>query len=155
MPDEQPPDSRYVLSDVGGLVDEAHVGLRLYGDDLDPDVISAKLGCPPTKGHRKGERRRPTSPPFRTGAWILTIEGKAPRGPDDLIKELLGRFPSDYDFWKPLIEQYRASVQIVIHSDNWNRGFDLSAESVAAVARTGLKLGFDLYLYDDEGDEVQ
>jgi Domain of unknown function (DUF4279) len=155
MQDEIPPKRQpHVIADVGGVVDETRVSLAIYGDDLDPDAVSAVLGCVPSHSHRKGDHRRQTSRPFSTGAWILTVEGKAPSGPSMLIEELLGRFSSDPTFWRPLSEQYRMSVRVGIHTGGWNRGFDLTAGVVAALARTGVELGFDLYFYGDKDDSV-
>lgn len=155
MRDEIPPNREpHVIAEVGGAVDETRVSLAIYGDDLDPDAVSAVFGCVPSHCHRKGDQHRQTSPPFSTGAWILTVEGKAPHGPSMLIEELLARFPSDPMFWRPLIDRYRMSVRVGIHTEGWNRGFDVTAGAVAALARTGLELGFDLYFYGDEEDSV-
>jgi hypothetical protein len=145
----------HVITEAGGMVDETRVSLAVYGDDLDPETVSGILGCAPSHCHRKGDRHRQTSPPFSMGAWILTVEGRAPQGPSELIGELLGRFPSDPALWRPLIEQYRVSVRVGIHTAGWNRGFDITSAVVAALARTGVGLGFDLYFYGDEEDSVQ
>ena len=156
MRDGIPPDQKpYVIAEAGGMVDETRVSLAIYGDDLDPEAVSGILGCAPTRCHRKGDRHRQDSPPFSMGAWILTVEGKAPHGPSELIDKLLERFPSDPAFWQPLIEQYRVSVRVGIHTAGWNRGFDITAAAVAALARTGSELGFDLYFYGDEEGSVQ
>ena len=155
MPDQIPPDPKpSVIAEVGGMVDETRVSLAIYGDDLDPDAVSTMLGSTPSHSHRKGERGRLNSLPARTGAWIFTLEGKAPSGPSDLIEALFQRFSSDATFWPTLIERYRVTVQVGIHTSGWNRGFDLDAGAVAAVARTGAGLGFDLYLYGDEEESV-
>ena len=143
-----------MIAEVGGMVDETRVSLAIYGDDLDPNAVSAVFGCVPSHCHRKGDRKSQTSPPFRSGAWILTIEGKAPSGPHTMIDELLGRFPSDPAFWRPLTERYQLSVKVGIHTGGWNRGFDLTAGTVTTLARTGVGLGFDLYFYGDEEESV-
>lgn len=140
----------YVIAEVGGVVDESRVSLAIYGDDLDPDVVSEVLRCAPSHSHRNGDRRSQTSPPFRTGAWILTIEGRAPRGPNELIDELLARFPVDAVFWRALTERYRVSVRVGIHAGGWNRGFDLPLGTVTALAQRGIGVGFDLYFYGEE-----
>ena len=142
-----------VLAEVGGMVDESRVTLAIYGDDLDPEVVSKAVGCAPTSAHRKGERRTERSQPARTGAWLLTVEGWAPQGPDDLIRLLLDRFPSTREFWRPLSERYSVSIQVGIHTGGWNRGFDLQPETIVAMALLGGSLGFDLYFYGDEGEE--
>jgi hypothetical protein len=151
MPDEIPPNQEpHVLAEAGGMVDETRASLLIYGDDLDPDAVSALLGCSPSHSHRKGDNHRQTPHQFSTGAWMLTVEGKAPRGPSALIEVLLGRFPSDPMFWRSLMERYRVSVRVGIHTGGWNRKFDLSAGTIAALGRTGVALEFDLYFYGDE-----
>jgi hypothetical protein len=75
-----------ILLEAGGLVDETTLTLALYGEDLDPESVSQRLRCHPTAAHRKGDgasARRPSG--FRTGAWLLTVKGRAPTGPDELV----------------------------------------------------------------------
>lgn len=45
------------LISVGGPVDDVKVHLRLFGDDLIPDEVSAQLGAEPTEAFRKGDPR--------------------------------------------------------------------------------------------------
>jgi len=54
----------------GGPVDRWKVALRVYGEELDPDRISALLGCEPSSTARKG-----TLFP-KKGRWILEINSK-------------------------------------------------------------------------------
>lgn len=44
-------------------------GLRIHGDGLPFEEIRKQLGVAPTSTHRKGERRRPKSPPYYDDAW--------------------------------------------------------------------------------------
>jgi hypothetical protein len=151
MRDEIPPNQTpHVLAEVGGMVDETRASLSIYGDDLDPDAVSAVLGCVPSHCHRKGDYHRQSQHPFSTGAWIFTVEGKAPRGPSELIEMLLGRFPSDATFWRSLMERYQVSVRVGIHTGGWNRGFGLTVGTISVLARTGIAVEFDLYFYGDE-----
>jgi hypothetical protein len=126
------------------------VSLALYAENLDPEAVTVLLGCTPTHAHRKGDRKKPSSPPFKTGAWFLTMEGKAPIGPGDLIIELLQRFPHDKTFWMALRKNYEVQIRVGIHTGGWNRGFDLTAPVTELIARTGAALGFDLYFYGDD-----
>jgi len=149
-----------MIATVGGPVDETRVTLALYAEDLDPDQVSSRLGCAPTKSHKRGdvrpqsERARSAgampSPPARQGAWFLTVEGVAPQGPDELITLLLSRFPNHVEFWAPLARDYKVQVRVGIHTSGWYRGFHLQPETVALVAITTANLGFDLYFYGEE-----
>jgi hypothetical protein len=139
-----------VPTDVGGPVDETHVSLALYSVDLEPETVSARLGCAPTHSGRKGERRSERSRPYARGFWLLTVEAKAPTGPDELVKLLLERFPRDEQFWAELRRDYTVQVRFAVHTGGWNRGFDLSPDAAKLLAGTGATLVFDLYLYGDE-----
>jgi len=135
------------VAEVGGPVDEFRVTLALYGERLDPDIASQRLGCRPTASHRKGEKKGPRSPPFTGGAWFLTLEGKAPASPSDAIESLLGRFPPDVGFWKGLNDDFKVQLRIGIHTAGWNRGFHISPRASSMIALTGASIEFDLYSY--------
>jgi Domain of unknown function (DUF4279) len=141
-----------ILLEVGGPVDESRVVLAIYGDELDPDEVSRRLGCAPTHSHRKGDPTRSAGIYHKSGAWLLTVEGKAPEGPDQLATRLLGPFPQDEEFWRALCRDYRVQVRVGIHTDGWNREFRFEPATVALLARTGAQINFDLYFYG-EGDE--
>jgi hypothetical protein len=139
--------------EAGGPIDEARVSLTLYGESLDPDDVSRRLGCAPTRSFRKGETRRPSGRdgrPMLHGAWFLTVEGKPPVSVDDLVTNLLERFPKEEQFWNDLRRDYSVQVRVGIHTSGWNRGFDLSSNAVRLVALTGAPIGFDLYFYGDD-----
>lgn len=44
--------------------------LRIFGENLDLDEIANQLALQPSNSHRKGERKRPKSPPWRQDAWF-------------------------------------------------------------------------------------
>jgi hypothetical protein len=145
--------SEIVLEQVGGPVDKTRVTLAVYGDTLDPDEVSRRLSCTPTRAFRKGETRRPNGReghPMRHGAWFLTVEGKAPVGVDELTHLLLDRFPQEQELWNGLCRDYRVQIRIGIHTGGWNRGFDLTPSTMKLMALTGAAVGFDLYFYGEE-----
>lgn len=130
--------------EVGGSIDATTVGLSVYGDDLDPDEITRLLGVAPTKVCRRGERWRPQLPPARTGMWLLT-EPWASEEPDRLTSRLLDRLPGDPDCWAALRSRFRVAIGYGISLEDWNRGFSLSAATVARLAVLGVEVGFDIY----------
>jgi len=63
---------------------ESHATLRFFGDDLDPDEVTALLGGPPTHATRKGDLRC-----VRNGREVRELRGSwrcsaDPRIPGDL-----------------------------------------------------------------------
>ena len=134
----------------GGPVDRFKVTLRIFGDQLDLDQISAQLGCPPTVAERKwarlsrsGDARYPPK-----GRWLLTIESKdcgEDRDVEDVVKMLLERLPSDREFWAALTSTYRVDIFCGIFMNASNRGFGISPATSKLLADRNLEIGFDLY----------
>jgi hypothetical protein len=80
----------------GGPVDRWKVALRVYGEELDPDHVSALLGCEPSSAALKG------TPLPKKGRLILEIDSKDFGENDDVddgVRMLLARLPSDPDVY--------------------------------------------------------
>jgi hypothetical protein len=126
----------------GGPVDRWKVALRVYGEELDPDRISALLGCQPSSAARKGA-------PFpKKGCWILAIDSKNCQENDDVddgVRMLLARLPSDPGVWTSLANVYSVSVSCGLFITSSNRGFEISTQVSRLLSDRGLHIGFDLY----------
>lgn len=133
----------------GGPVDRWTITLRVHGEELDPDRISAVLGCEPTSAARRGN-------PFpRRGRWLLAIKSENCAESDDVedgVRMLLARLPSDADVWIPLTDTYSVSVSCGLFLASSNRGFAISAEVSKMLSDRNLEIGFDVYF--DLGDLV-
>lgn len=134
----------------GGPVDKFSVTLAIYHPELEPDEVSARLGVAPTKSHRRGDSRRPGSPPLPTGGWSLRREALPPSLPSDAVVELLANLPRDAGFWDALRSDYNVQIRVAVHTDGWNRGFSLSHTAIARIAATGVEVDLDLYFYGSE-----
>jgi hypothetical protein len=151
-PNRQPEIHGEVIGEVGGLVDRCRLTLGIYSENLDPDEISRLLGCAPSRAHRRGDARR-SGPPWHEGAWLLSVEGKSPTGPDELVRLLLARLPVDDGLWADLRSRFRLRLGFGIFTERWNRGFELSADAVRRINTLGAGLGFDIYAdLEDGGD---
>jgi hypothetical protein len=150
-PNREPEGIGEVIAEVGGLVDSSRLTLGIHGEDLDPDEISRLLGCAPSRAHRRGDARR-RGPPWSTGAWLLSVEGQSPTGPEELVHLLLARLPADDGIWADLRSRFRLRLGFGIFTERWNRGFDLSADAVRRINALGAGLGFDIYANLEDGD---
>jgi hypothetical protein len=91
----------------GGPVDRWKVALRVYGEELDPDRVSAFLCCEPSSASIK------CTPFPKKGRWILEIDSKDCGENDDVddgVRMLLACLPSDPDVWASLANTYRVDV---------------------------------------------
>ncbi|HVY31548.1 MAG TPA: DUF4279 domain-containing protein [Polyangiaceae bacterium] len=142
MNDTQPPQ---VVATVGGPVDEASVTLAVYGETLDPDYITTVLGCTPSSSHRKGDRKREGSVPYKLGAWFLQERANPPATVDDLLGRLFARVPERPDAWRSLAVEFDVQVRFSIFLAEWNRGFSVSKPHLQRLAAMGVSLEFDIY----------
>jgi len=140
-----------IIAEVGGTVDEVRAKLALFAEDLDPDAVTAELGCAPTRSFTKGFMRKPASRPMPHGMWLLQVEGFAPTTPDDVMRKLLAQVPLDPALWERMRARYRVRLGFGMHTCGWNRGFDLGPQVIRGADTIGAGLGFDLYFYG-EGD---
>jgi len=138
------------VADVGGLVDKSSATLAVYGEKLDPHEVTKLLGVEPTQSFPPGYRRGPRSPAIKHGAWFLRVEGVAPAGPDEHLKAVLFRLPTEAAKWQQLHASYRVEIRVGIHFDAWNRGFTLSSETLSRIHTVGAPMEFDIYAYARE-----
>ncbi len=133
---------------VEGLVDETEVCLAVHGENLDPAVVTALLGCSPASAHVRGDRRGPRSPPQKRGGWFLDVRGKAPEGPEELTVRLLDRLPKEESVWIKLSELHEIQLRFSLHKTGWNRGFEFSPGTAARIALLHARLVFEIYADD-------
>lgn len=72
--------------------------LRITGDHLVPDDITALLGCEPSRSHALGDTLESDKLPARIarfGLWSLTTDETVPADLDAQVAELLGRMTND------------------------------------------------------------
>lgn len=141
--------SSEIVAEVGGPVDETHVTLGIYGPDVQPDEISAVLGCAPTSAHRRGDPRLHGHPVWPQGAWLLTVVGTAPVEPNEVLQQLLVQLPEDPAVWKELASKHSVRVTFGIFAGGWNQGFELAPASVKQLAGLGIPVAFDIYADGD------
>jgi hypothetical protein len=142
-----------IVGRVGGRVDEFTARLRLFGDALDPEEITSVLGCRPSACERKGQligrgKRQVTA---KRGAWRL--ESTRPRSADisDHLRDILMRVNGDPAVWMDLTTRFEVDVYCGAFIAEWNRGFELPADLLEALARRRLRIGFDIYANGAEG----
>lgn len=133
----------------GGEPDEAHLCLRVCGDDLDPEMVSRVLGCQPSRSQRKGQSiLAPTGEVkriARTGSWLLDSPVGAEATIDEAIQTLFASLPRDLSLWTSLTSRFAVDLICDLTVRCVNRGFNLRPEVLALVAERGITLGLDIF----------
>lgn len=128
------------------------VSLRVFGDSLEPEEVSALLGRQPTRSHRKGDKTSKTSANGSTGeptgAWILDSGLSEKAEIEDHVEALLSPVTNDTDEWASLTSRFSASILCSTFLDQFNEGFELSPRLAQSLADRGLVIAFDIYSGD-------
>ena len=128
-------------------LNESVAGLRVVGDDLDPDEITQLLGRTSDLARRKGEtiltegRERVAS----TGAWIVNTDSSAPGDLDRQINELLAGTTDDLAVWRRLVDRFRVDVFCGLFMKEPNEGIAISPQTLQKMAERGIELDLDIY----------
>jgi hypothetical protein len=122
--------------------------LGFYGDDLDPDEVTARLGAAPTIGVRKGGMWRTSKGAekiARTGSWRMEAEKCEPADLDGQINWLLGGLTDDLPAWRILAARYRGRIFCGLFLASGNEGLTIEPETLVRVGERGLLIDFDIY----------
>lgn len=126
--------------------------LRVFGDSLEPEEVSALLGRQPSRNHRKGDKIRGKSGNLDavepTGAWILDSALSERAEVEEHVESLLSSLSNDMDEWSRLTDTYSASIHCGLFLDQYNEGFELSPRCAQSIAERGLVIAFDIYSGD-------
>ena len=127
--------------------------LRIFGDDLEPDEVTALLGASPTHAVRRGDLRstRPETRPARAGSWRLQSGYAKPGDLDVQIHDLLALTTDEPAVWKTIHERYQADLFCGLFMQTGNDGLSLKPETLVAIVSRGLELQLDIY--DPTADE--
>ena len=115
------------------------------GDALNPEAISAELGCSPTLSHAKGDLRpRPTAA-WQSGIWLLEAKPCEPENLDAQVEELLMQLTPDLAVWERLTSTLRVDLFVGFYMEGSDEGSDVSAETLRALGERGIKLSLCVY----------
>ena len=131
-----------------GPVDRTKAALRFFGDDLDPEEISARLGGEPTVAARKGGVWLTPSGKeavARRGSWRRKVSQRQPGDLDGQIAELFADLTTDLAVWREFATRCQADIFCGLFLSEGNQGFTLKPETLAAIGTRGLVLGLDIY----------
>ncbi len=124
-----------------GELRESAALLGFYGDDLDPEELTAGLGSVPTVGVRKGGAWRTSLGGEKiasTGSWRIKAERCSPGDLDGQIRALLEPLTRDFDVWRDFSKRFGGRIFAGAFLGSGNDWLTLDADTIAALAERGL-----------------
>lgn len=131
-----------------GKLNETVASLRFFGDELDPDVLTRRLGSAPTKGAKKGgvwHTKNGTEKIAKSGLWILNCVARSPGDLDAQVAELFANLSTDLSVWADLSDRYEADLFCGLFLEDTNEGISLQPSTLKAVGERGLILDLNIY----------
>jgi hypothetical protein len=131
-----------------GSLHRSAASLGFFGDDLDPEEITACLGTTPTVGVRKGASWLTAKGGEKiavTGSWRLVSERCEPANLDGQINRLLAGLSEDLLAWRSFAERYRGRIFCGLFLASGNEGLSLRPETLRRVGERGLLIDLDIY----------
>ncbi len=127
--------------------------LRVFGDRLEPEEVSALLGCEPTCFHRKGDKVTTANLSLiePTGAWILESPLDDRSEIEDHVEALLAAVTNDSDEWASLTSRFSASILCRVAFERRDGGFEVSPRLAHSLAERGLVIAFEVELGEGTG----
>ncbi|MDF2383115.1 DUF4279 domain-containing protein [Nostoc ellipsosporum NOK] len=122
--------------------------LGFYGDDLDPEELTAGLASPPTVGVRKGGIWHTSLGAAKiapTGSWRIEADRCSPGNLDGQIRALLAPLTGNLDIWRDFSTRFGGRIFAGLFLAEWNEGMRLEAGTLALLAERGLYLDLDIY----------
>ena len=123
--------------------------MRVFGDDLIPDEISAALGSAPTKSEGRGEVLRTPNGTERgvakRGCWCLHAGDAAPEDTHGQVRELLTKLTSDMNVGRAISQRFDVDLFSGWLMSQTNDGAELTSETLLALGERGVALSLDIY----------
>ncbi|MBA4218540.1 MAG: hypothetical protein C0460_14555 [Methylibium sp.] len=127
--------------------------LRIFGDDLLPEEVSAALGCAPTKSETRGELLRSANGSERVakrGSWRLVAAETAPEDTNAQVSELLSKLTSDLNVWREIADRFEIDLFCGWFMGQTNDGAELTPATLLALGERGIALSLDIYAPDSD-----
>ena len=133
-----------------GQLSESSASLRIFGDDLIPDEITALLGSEPTGSDEKGQPKheahlRGQVILAKHGSWRFGCKPRRPGNLDGQIKEILQKLTSDLTVWHELAEKFNMDMFCGLWLEAFNEGISLSTETLKSVSERHIFIDLDIY----------
>lgn len=125
------------------------ITLRIFGDSLVPDEVTALLGVEPTHAHAKGDRHLGKDcrefVKRRVGMWQLVRAEESADTFESRVLALLDRLPSSGATWSAITQNLGADLSIGYFMERTNEELLVTTKVLSALASRGIELLLDIY----------
>jgi hypothetical protein len=124
------------------------IALRIFGDTLNPDELTQRLGHPPSSAANTGETITSAYAAIRVvrqGFWILDHHEHSAEGIEGQINHLFGKLTTDIQVWHEITQAYHVDLFCGVFMDYANEGFSLSSTTTQLLAERNVPISFDMY----------
>lgn len=132
-------------------ISRTRVSLGMFGDDLDPAYVTARLGVDPTRSYHLGDIRTGSAGRtyrMTTGSWHFEAGEREPGDMDAQITNILSALTDDLSAWRDLVARYRGRLICGLFLDETNQMAGIDASTLRQIADRGLELVLDIYGLD-------
>ena len=138
---------------------DGYVYFYIHGDDLDPDMCTARIEISPTRTTRKGDFEGEKRPLARTGRWELKLYNNEMREINADTETLLDMLLPSKKAIRSILEDRRfiAGIYCVVYVVDERPCLKLSAECLRKLSELGVDYEIDYYDYtkcDEQEDET-
>ncbi len=124
--------------------------LRIFGNDLDFDLINNTFNIQPTHMHKKGEYYKLNSKnvrePFDNDMWLFSATVSEEKCFDEHIQSLWNVFKTHKEFLLKLKEKYTVDLFCGYRSNCDNTGFEISPESLEIFIELKIPFGVSIII---------
>jgi hypothetical protein len=130
------------------------VSLRIIGDSLDPEEITAALQIQPSNATRKGQTvvHEGISGKAPTGVWLFKLQDGQVNEIDDQIRLILSMISGNLETWQHLSERFTTELFVGVFLTSRNQGFEISPSTMKAIIEKKLRIAFDIYYTGSTSD---
>jgi hypothetical protein len=124
------------------------ITLRIFGDSLVPDEVTALLGVEPTHAHAKGDRHIGKDgrefAKRRVGMWQLRAEESAGTF-ESRVLGLLACLPRSEAAWSAITQNLEVDLSVGYFMERTNEELLVTTKVLSALASRGIELLLDIY----------
>jgi Domain of unknown function (DUF4279)/SEC-C motif len=138
-------------------VNSSTVALRIIGDDLVPEEITAMLGASPNYAVTKGQMGKHIVGPkvgdvrmAKSGMWTLDASDREPEDMNGQVCQILSQMTGDIAVWQNIVKRYRAELFCGLFLNGTYGGLTLSPQTLATLGERGIEIGLCIYAEEPE-----